>query len=614
MSGPDSAVGVTELLTPEDFAQYPELAEIPAKEWERQLKFNDRAIVRRRFRKDDVICQEGEYQYTAFFGLEGTAEISINAPIAHVKSNSIGTTGSQFHMTGFTRLMPTMNVNSSLVSSLAGVGGGSGRESGSASQFRTMIPIDATVDLTAENPHAIMRPGDIVGEMGCLSLYPRSATVTALEDCVFLEMQRNVLEMLKKKSKKFNAKIEQTYRERALNEHLRAIPELESLPDSYLEELKQKISLVTYEPGEVIVTEGGPVDNFYLIRIGFVQVSKKYPGGELVLAYMSRGQYFGEVSLITETGATATCKSLDHVELVQIPKAEFDAMLARFPEVRRQMKEKARERLQRSVRQTPSTVEVRLDQFLRQGLMNAQNALLIDLDRCTRCDECVHACADAHEGITRLLRDGLRYDHYLVATSCRQCTDPVCMIGCPVGSIRRRETLEVIIEDWCIGCDKCVRQCPYGNIAMHEFDVKKIDKVYEGQKVVEKDDPSGKGKKAVIKKATTCDLCVDLAEPSCVYACPHDAAKRVDPDQFFHQQRTKNSAAVKAVPAEPADMGDFVPLQGPASRKSQSKGMFGWLFRDKGGVSSAEKPGSGGASSKADDEPLFKPFKKPGEK
>ena len=41
-------------------------------------------------------------------------------------------------------------------------------------------------------------------------------------------------------------------------------------------------------------------------------------------------------------------------------------------------------------------------------------------------------------------------------------------------------------------------------------------------------------KKAVVqKKATTCDLCTEHAEPSCVYACPHDAAHRVEPRDFF---------------------------------------------------------------------------------
>ncbi len=155
--------------------------------------------------------------------------------------------------------------------------------------------------------------------------------------------------------------------------------------------------------------------------------------------------------------------------------------------------------------------------------MEAQNLLLIDLERCTRCDECVRACADAHEGVTRLIRDGLRFDKFLVATSCRSCRDPLCMVGCPVGSIRRHpDSLEIIIEDWCIGCGLCATQCPYGNINMHPF-------------MVDGEDPERPGKrKAVLReKATTCDLSRQYHEPACVYACPHDALKRVEPAKFF---------------------------------------------------------------------------------
>ena len=118
----------------------------------------------------------------------------------------------------------------------------------------------------------------------------------------------------------------------------------------------------------------------------------------------------------------------------------------------------------------PATENVPLDDFLNQGLMEAQSLLVLDLEKCTRCDECVKACADAHDGVTRLVREGLRFDKYLVATSCRSCRDPLCMVGCPVGSIRRRGSLEIIIEDWCIGCGLCARNCPYGNINMHPFD------------------------------------------------------------------------------------------------------------------------------------------------
>jgi Fe-S-cluster-containing hydrogenase component 2 len=108
------------------------------------------------------------------------------------------------------------------------------------------------------------------------------------------------------------------------------------------------------------------------------------------------------------------------------------------------------------------------------------------------------------------------------------------MTQCPVGSIRRKENLEIIIEDWCIGCGKCAELCPYGNINMHPFEVIKevkteVKSTHEGvpPKVkIEK-------KKTTAFKANTCDLCTELSTPSCVYACPHEAAKRVDPKRFF---------------------------------------------------------------------------------
>ena len=123
----------------------------------------------------------------------------------------------------------------------------------------------------------------------------------------------------------------------------------------------------------------------------------------------------------------------------------------------------------RTARGPQATDSVALNDFLAQGLMEAQSLLVLDLEKCTRCDQCVRACADAHDGVTRLVREGLRFDKYLVATSCRQCRDPLCMVGCPVGSIRRRNSLEVIIEDWCIGCGLCASNCPYGNITLHPF-------------------------------------------------------------------------------------------------------------------------------------------------
>jgi Fe-S-cluster-containing hydrogenase component 2 len=272
----------------------------------------------------------------------------------------------------------------------------------------------------------------------------------------------------------------------------------------------------------VICKQGDPADSFYLVRIGFVKVSEQHPGGELVVAYLSRGHYFGEIGLLGGGARVVTCTALDHVEVVRITAEDFGQMLEQFPAIRRQLEGVAEER-QRQNRERLSEVRGKsLDEYLHQGLMEAQNLLVLDLTKCTRCDECVRACADSHDGITRLVRDGLRFENYLVATSCRQCRDPLCMVGCPVGAIRRRDSLEIIIEDWCIGCGLCAKNCPYGNINLHEFAT--------GEKVPGE---SAHHKAAPKKKATTCDLCRNQAEPSCVYACPHDAAHRVDPHTYF---------------------------------------------------------------------------------
>src|SRR5271154_3906365 len=464
------------------------------------LELNTGAIVKRKFRAGELICKEGDFGSTAFYILEGRAQVSISTPIAHVKTDG----GAK----GFFK-----KLTSSLVSRT--------EDKRDEERRDRTIPIDASVDLNYGSPVAELGAGDLFGEMTCMNFYPRSATVRAESDVVAYEMLRNVLDIMMK-NKTFRAQIDQNYRHRALENHLRGVPMFADLSPDFIEHLKQSVELQRYAPGQVIARQGDPADCFYLVRIGFVKISENYPGGELVLAYLSRGDYFGEIGLLGGGVRTATCTALDHVEVVRISGDDFRQMIERFPTVRAGLAAVAEERQQANQQRMQMLQTVPIDQFLSQGLMEAQSLLVLDLENCTRCDACVNACADAHDGVTRLVRDGLRFDQYLVATSCRQCRDPLCMVGCPVGSIRRRNSLEVIIEDWCIGCGLCARNCPYGNINLHPFEV-----------IVDDPEHAGCKKAAIKQKATSCDLCTHLKEPSCVYACPHDAAHRVDPKTFF---------------------------------------------------------------------------------
>lgn len=493
------------------------------------LRFNENAVIRRVLKKGEIICREGDFGSTAFYIEQGKVDIFISASFNHAKTRVGG--GSGGGLFGLVQKITTVFESRKQ----------DHREGESSTQY---IHIDAPVALRYDNPIDTLEAGDIFGEMTCMNSYPRSATVRAAEDVTVLEMGRNVLYILQR-SKSSKAMLDERYRRRAIDNHLRSVPIFATVAQNAREYarlcdlLRERVTLERKNNGELIFEQGDPADAFYLIRTGFVKVSQSHMGSEHVLNYLGPGGFFGEIGLLADlpevqahgvnaARRTATCSSLDHVDLVKLSSEAFHEVLDQFPEVRRQVVELAIKRLEDTAATLNQIENLPLADFLSQGLMNAQSLLVLDLEKCTRCDECTKACADTHDGVTRLIREGLRFDRFLVASSCRSCLDPYCMVGCPVNSIRRLNSREIIIEDWCIGCGKCADNCPYGNINMHSEEEKMVD------------DPAHAGKKIAVvqQKATTCDLCRSVdGQPSCVYACPHDAAHRMSGAELLEQVR-----------------------------------------------------------------------------
>jgi CRP-like cAMP-binding protein/formate hydrogenlyase subunit 6/NADH:ubiquinone oxidoreductase subunit I len=526
ISCPTGALTFKQFVKPQPWKDEPKLETVRAGELAQHplfagvssafLKWNEGSVVRRHFKKGDVICREGTFGSSAFLMEKGRFEVRIQSPLSHVKKEKGGLFGL------FSRFA------SGLVSRDL-----DHRDEESQSRF---IHIgDAPVSLALGDPVAVLDAHDVIfGEMTCMSQYPRAATVTAAEDCTVLEILRNVLYMLQR-SKASKAVLDDVYRRRALDSHLRGVTTFAKVLrvrdqfTRFVDFLRPRVKLFRLHPGQVVFRQGDPADHFYMVRVGFVKVSENRSGGEHVLNYIGPGGYFGEIGLLShipEVQAkvapgvrTATCSALDHVELVRVTGEDFLALLTQFPQLRNEFIEEALSHIDDNEKNRNRLVSEPLSEFLSQGLMNAQSILVLDLEKCTRCDECTKACADVHDGVTRLIREGLRFDKFLVASSCRSCMDPYCMVGCPVGSIRRKNSREIIIEDWCIGCGKCAENCPYGNINMHGFDTGRLgpDPLLPDRMIP-----------IVQQKATTCDLCVDVdGQPSCVYACPHDAAHRM---------------------------------------------------------------------------------------
>ncbi|MBN8646219.1 MAG: cyclic nucleotide-binding domain-containing protein [Planctomycetes bacterium] len=477
-------------------------------------------VRRREFDPGEVICLQGEGGTTAFYIVEGEARIFIKRA-----KDSGGRSGG------------------GLMAFIGSLFGQKKARSTPDHEAGKVVTIDASVDLDYGSLAATIGPGNLFGEMSCLNLAPRSATVVAQTRCVMLEILRNMYGELEK-GKTFKERQDKLYKDRALSNHLRGSPLLEGVPDETIARLKDVAELVSFDPGKPVFAEGDKSDAMYLVRRGQVRISKKFPGGERGLAYLTKGDVFGEMGMVRGTPRSASATAADHpvvegagrtrrsakVELVKIKTEDFDRVLAGYPEVRARLvkiaEQRDAEQSESKARITPSVYSQEVENL---GLLQGQNLMLIDLEKCTRCDQCAKACGEAHDdGLSRLIREGPRFDKYLVPSSCRMCMDPVCMIGCPVASIRKAKDLNIVIEDWCIACGVCAKQCPYNSIQVRPL-TDFATHAHGGEKFGDKGEVT-----EVTDRAVVCDQCSTLPTgPACVYACPHDAALRVNGMEFL---------------------------------------------------------------------------------
>ncbi len=220
-------------------------------------------------------------------------------------------------------------------------------------------------------------------------------------------------------------------------------------------------------------------------------------------------------------------------------------MLERNTGLRERVQQTVKERLRENLRMEAAPEAGDLISFLmQQGLGEATDVLLIDESLCIGCDNCEKACAETHGGTSRLDRSaGPSYAQVHVPTSCRHCEDPHCMKDCPPDAIRRAPNGEVYIQDNCIGCGNCERNCPYDVIQMS-------GKKEEAPGLVSwlltgKGAAPGQRQpldaSSAEKKAVKCDMCKDLSGgPACVRACPTGAALRMSPSQFVDLTKRAN--------------------------------------------------------------------------
>ncbi|MEM8918458.1 MAG: cyclic nucleotide-binding domain-containing protein [Pseudomonadota bacterium] len=406
------------------------------------------------------------------------------------------------------------------------------------------------VEIDPNNPSITVpiEEGSIFGEVGLISGRRRGATIRAAEDLIVVEISRTAALKLQASVPAAKRAITRISTERQLLQMFGS-----GLTKEDIAEVVETSEIMNIRAGEAIINEGDEGNDIYVIRVGSMVVEKEIGGKPVFLSYLPAGSYVGEMTLIAGGVRTATVKAAIKSEVIRIVGDAFKKVLDQHPDLLNRAKKDMASR-----QDVNAFVEAKKDSFsgvvdmysgvanflVDNGIGEATDVLLIDENLCVGCDNCEKACADSHEGLSRLDREaGRTYAHLHVPTSCRHCEHPHCMSDCPPDAIHRGPDGEVFIDDTCIGCGNCQRYCPYGVIRMDKVPPKKPgilnwllfgfgpgpgepDKNW----VAENSDPAVEKPKKAIK----CDMCAGISGgPACVRACPTGAAIRVAPEEFL---------------------------------------------------------------------------------
>jgi Fe-S-cluster-containing dehydrogenase component/CRP-like cAMP-binding protein len=502
-----------------------------------------------RYRRGEIVVREGDHGTSAFLVISGSVRAVLGPELPPSLLGRREPTRK-----GFFRVIAQLWANPNEPESFKpwqlkqDVRLGSRRDQGD----EVRIFLQDVPRILDEHKTAVLEPGEFFGETAALSRMPRTTSLFAeSEKAELLEIRWQGLRDLMKYDDALRKHIDQIYRERALSSALHEIPMFRQLTPEALQQVTARAEFATYgdydwsgdykrlaqsstsgprkkEP--VIAAEGDYPNGVILIKAGFASVSQKFGNGDRTLNYLGAGQVYGLREIVhnwRRPSATVplqyTLRVIGYTHVIVIPTAVLETVV--LPAIPKNDLPRLITPAEEQESEPPATIDASakigadLLEFLTENrFFNGTATMVIDLDRCTRCDDCVRACAAAHDNNPRFLRHGAASGGLMVANACMHCVDPVCMIGCPTGAIHRDAFGgQVVINPvTCIGCKACFNNCPYEAIRMVEI------RDQTGAFLVDK-------QMKPILKATKCDLCVEqLGGPACQRACPHGALARLN--------------------------------------------------------------------------------------
>ncbi|MBV9959457.1 MAG: ATP-binding cassette domain-containing protein [Acidobacteria bacterium] len=127
---------------------------------------------------------------------------------------------------------------------------------------------------------------------------------------------------------------------------LREVPLFKDLDESFLREISEMFITERVPAGRTIIHEGDEGNRFYIIIRGQLAVSAMDKEGQLYrIATLDDGDYFGEISLLTERTATATVQTLTQSIFLILQREQLEKLMRQHGKLDLQVQQALKRRL-----------------------------------------------------------------------------------------------------------------------------------------------------------------------------------------------------------------------------------------------------------------------------
>ncbi|XP_072238263.1 mitochondrial carnitine/acylcarnitine carrier protein isoform X2 [Leuresthes tenuis] len=164
------------------------------------------------------------------------------------------------------------------------------------------------------------------GELALMYNTPRAATIVATQEGSLWGLDRATFHRLIVKN---NAKKRRMY-----EAFIECVPLLKSLELSERMKIVDVLGARVFKDGERIITQGEKADCFYIVESGEVKImiktktkSGQQNNSEVEVARCSRGQYFGELALVTSKPRAASVYAVGETKCLVIDIQAFERLL-----------------------------------------------------------------------------------------------------------------------------------------------------------------------------------------------------------------------------------------------------------------------------------------------